>query len=137
MFRPVNYKELFNLRHAELRNVIERIIGVFKKRFKIVREDNYYPMTMQARLIPALCALHNFIRIHDPSDDMDITQEEIDEMLEDERPSVEGNLQTGVTAVETERASRWREQIAQSMWVQYRDYNDWRNARRRDTQRFL
>ncbi|XP_052622502.1 uncharacterized protein LOC128127837 [Lactuca sativa] len=34
---PVNAKELFNLRHASLRNAIERSFGVLKRRFPITR----------------------------------------------------------------------------------------------------
>ena len=33
---PQNYKELFNLRHASARNVIERSFGVLKKRWSIL-----------------------------------------------------------------------------------------------------
>ena len=33
---PENAEELFNLRHASLRNVIERAFGVLKKRFPII-----------------------------------------------------------------------------------------------------
>src|SRR5689334_19273528 len=42
--RPQNAKELFNLRHAQLRNVIERIFGVLKKRFAILNTPMQYPM---------------------------------------------------------------------------------------------
>ena len=34
---PQNQNELFNLRHASLRNVIERIFGIFKSRFLIFK----------------------------------------------------------------------------------------------------
>ena len=34
--RPQNKEELFNLRHSSLRNAIERIFGVIKKRFPIL-----------------------------------------------------------------------------------------------------
>lgn len=34
-YRPQNKEELFNLRHAQLRNAIERILGVVKCRFPI------------------------------------------------------------------------------------------------------
>ncbi len=34
--KPQNPKELFNLRHAQLRNVVERIFGVVKKRFPVL-----------------------------------------------------------------------------------------------------
>ena len=45
--RPQNSKELFNLRHAQLRNVIERIFGVMKKRFPILNKSMEYPMHRQ------------------------------------------------------------------------------------------
>ena len=35
--KPRDYKELFNLRHAQLRNHIERAIGILKMRFPILR----------------------------------------------------------------------------------------------------
>ena len=35
-FSPVNKEELFNLRHAQTRNVIECIFGVLKQHFRIL-----------------------------------------------------------------------------------------------------
>ena len=35
--KPENAKELFNLRHSSLRNAVERIFGVDKRRFKIMK----------------------------------------------------------------------------------------------------
>jgi hypothetical protein len=60
--RPVNAKELFNLRHAQARNVIERIFGVLKQRFRILLLPPRYPLDFQARIPAALCALQNFIQ---------------------------------------------------------------------------
>ncbi|KAL7598542.1 uncharacterized protein LOC111904800 [Lactuca sativa] len=37
---PQNSKELFNLRHASLRNTIERAFGVLKRRFPIIRNED-------------------------------------------------------------------------------------------------
>jgi len=34
--RPENAKELFNLRHSSLRNVIERIFGILKRQWQIL-----------------------------------------------------------------------------------------------------
>src|ERR1700731_2614135 len=65
---PRNYQELFNLRHTQLRNIIERIFGVFKKRFKVLVIPQEYNIKTQAKLVSALAVLHNFIRIHDPED---------------------------------------------------------------------
>lgn len=44
---PQNAKELFNLRHASLRNAIERIFGVMKKRFPILTAAPEYPFDAQ------------------------------------------------------------------------------------------
>ena len=66
---PQDAEELFNLRHAQARNVVERILGVLKRRFVLLEASPEYPFDMQARFIPALGAVHNFLRIHDPSDE--------------------------------------------------------------------
>ena len=68
IYRPANPQELFNLRHASARNVIERIFGILKRRFRILLLSPEYDMGIQAQVPPALCALHNFIRYHDPSE---------------------------------------------------------------------
>lgn len=78
-------------------------------------------METRIRLVPALCALHNFIQIYNPQDEMDISNEEIQMYIEAERPA-EGELQCGISAEETARSLARREQIAQEMWVQYREY---------------
>jgi hypothetical protein len=67
-FRPANKKELFNLRHAQARNVIERIFGVLKRRFRILVIPPEYSVKVQAQIPSALSAIHNFIKIHDPND---------------------------------------------------------------------
>ena len=67
-FRPANKEELFNLRHAQARNVIERIFGVLKRRFCILVIPPEYSVKVQAQIPSALCAIHNFIKIHDPND---------------------------------------------------------------------
>jgi hypothetical protein len=60
--KPENYKELFNLRHASLCNVIERIFGVLKRKYQILRRAAEYSVDTQTRIILACCALHNFVR---------------------------------------------------------------------------
>lgn len=59
---PTNAKELFNLRHAQARNVIERIFGVLKQRFRILLLPPHYSLDFQPRIPVALCALQNFIK---------------------------------------------------------------------------
>jgi hypothetical protein len=60
-------------------------------------------METQIHLIPALCALHNFIHIYDPLDEMDITDEEVQMYLATER-SADGELQQGVSVEEVARS---------------------------------
>jgi len=62
-YMPQNYKELFNLRHAQARNVIERIFGVLRKRFPIIVQAPEFSLAMQSKLVVACCVLHNFIRV--------------------------------------------------------------------------
>jgi len=85
-------------------------------------------MDIQARVPAALCALHNFMRRHEPDalcgdlDDADIEEEwniladmeeEVDEVLY-------GHLGDGpTTAAERRRAEALRDRIAQEMWVDY------------------
>jgi hypothetical protein len=68
---PATKEELFNLRHASLRNAVERIFGVLKKRFPILTTPCEYPMHTQARIVLAVTALHNFIRMHSDTVELD------------------------------------------------------------------
>ena len=68
MCSPASKEELFNLRHSSARNIIERIFGVLKRRFRILLLAPEYQPEIQARIPAALCALHNFIQHHDPSE---------------------------------------------------------------------
>ena len=35
-----------------------------------------YSLAVQAKLVPALCVLHNFIRIHDPEDEEELDSDD-------------------------------------------------------------
>jgi hypothetical protein len=41
---PKTYQELFNLRHSTLRNEVERIFGVLKRRFPFLKTDIEYDL---------------------------------------------------------------------------------------------
>ncbi|CDO77576.1 hypothetical protein BN946_scf184936.g1 [Trametes cinnabarina] len=117
--KPVNKEELFNLRHAKLRNAIERIFGILKKRFPILRAGCEYDMKYQVRLPPALCALHNFIRIYDPSEIQDFQ----DVQGDPDRAPQTGELAEGpATRAERSRADSRRDYIAQTMWESYQGW---------------
>lgn len=61
-------QELFNYRHASLRNVVERTFGVLKRRFRILNGMNNYPLDKQGKIVIASCVLHNLIRMYNMED---------------------------------------------------------------------
>lgn len=120
--RPCNKEELFNLRHAMARNVIERIFGVLKHRFRILILSPKYSLQVQAQIPAALCAIHNFIHLHDieegplpgaesaPDED---TSEAPDAAADE--PERHANTQDNTT----NGMSNTRNRIAEAMWNQY------------------
>ncbi|XP_050139021.1 uncharacterized protein LOC126615254 [Malus sylvestris] len=110
---PVNANELFNLRHASLRNVVERIFGVFKSRFTIVKSAPPFPIKTQAKLVLAFAGLHNFLRKECRSDEFSIEQED------DESEDEENDDELGNQTQEQQRqiANAWRAGIATNMWT--------------------
>jgi len=98
-----------------LRNVIERIFGVLKNCFKILLLPPHYGMDMQARIPPALCFVHNVIRVHDPSDltdycDLDLVLGSYDA----------GELAEGPPNEESRaHAQTRRDAIAHQIWADY------------------
>ena len=115
---PTNQFELFNLQHASGRNVIERIFGVLKWRFKILIYPPEISMDLQARLPAALAAIHNFIRDLDPADLSDFQ-----EVVDPQPGWHSGDLADGLPAhAERDRANNRRDVIAGAMWVQYQQH---------------
>jgi hypothetical protein len=125
-------EELFNLRHSQARNVVERIFGVLKRRWGVFSRAPEYPMETQAMLVPAIAALHNFLRIHDGSDDaQDLENEARDtpqhegtgrlgEFLELEPREISPEeLGMYISDEEKARASARRDRIAKQMWDDY------------------
>nr|GMC67906.1 protein ALP1-like [Ipomoea batatas] len=114
---PENDVELFNLRHASLRNVIERIFGIFKSRFTIFKSAPLFPYKTQAELVLACAGLHNFLRKECRSDEFPI------ELDSDDSPSplpmndIDNFEQLFETQEQQrEHANEWRAKIALDMW---------------------
>lgn len=113
---PQSREECFNMKHSKARNVVERVFGVLKMRFGILRSHSYYPIRTQLRIITACCLLHNFIKEEmavDPVEE-EYTQWERDHLY-DEIPPEEY-----ITQVET--TNEWttmRDNLATQM------YNHW------------
>ncbi|KAG6531611.1 hypothetical protein ZIOFF_005426 [Zingiber officinale] len=89
---PQNYKELFNWRHSQARNVIERAFGLLKKRWAILRSPSFYPLKTQNRIILACMLLHNFIRSEMPDDPIEeVNDEDIDNFISMENGATSQN----------------------------------------------
>ncbi|KAL6546493.1 hypothetical protein OROMI_022214 [Orobanche minor] len=121
---PRNASELFNLRHASLRNVIERIFGIFKSRFMIFKTASPFPFQIQAELVLACAGLHNFLRKECRSDEFPIELEEDQASphldMEDENHELLSQSQLEQRA----EANSWRASIANAMWEMRPRYNN-------------
>jgi len=63
---------LFNLRHSQCRNSIERIFGLVKRRFPILKTAPEYPFPSQIKLVLASTALYNIMRRHQQPQEFDV-----------------------------------------------------------------
>ena len=127
-FSPLNREELFNLRHASARNVVEQIFGILKQQFRILLLPTKFPLDVQARIPTALSALHNFIHTHhsdhddplesdsDEHNDNGDNQQQVHDQYVD-RSEVEDNA----SDVDGQTAKQMWDHIAQSMWDDYQN----------------
>ena len=61
--KPVSPAELFNLRHSQLRNVVERTFGVMKSQWQILQTVVQGGIDMCNKVVLCCSVLHNFTRI--------------------------------------------------------------------------
>ncbi|XP_062020903.1 uncharacterized protein LOC133737341 [Rosa rugosa] len=109
---PENARELFNIRHASLRNVVERIFGVLKSRFTIFKTAPPFPFKTQAELVLACAGLHNFLHKECRSDLFPVEPEDEEDSEHEEDPEDEFQTQDQ----QREEANDWRMEIANHMW---------------------
>lgn len=119
--KPESLKELFNLRHSSLRNVVERTFGIFKRRFQIFEAAPPFSSLVQARLVYACTALHNFLTSHG-------AVEPIPEFLYDENnhyTQYSGADNILASTADTQRTNMdiFRNELAERMWIDYIKYN--------------
>ncbi|KAK4709670.1 hypothetical protein R3W88_004183 [Solanum pinnatisectum] len=69
-------EELFNMKHARARNVIERAFGLLKGRWGILRSSSWYSVKVHNRIISACCLIHNYIHREMDVDPLDMAMEE-------------------------------------------------------------
>ena len=123
--KPADREELFNLRHAQAQNCIERIFGVLKKRFRILLLAPEYKKdkALQSRIPTALSAIHNFIRHHDPDEDR-LPDSHADSMLPhagDNHTFAPPPATQSAAAARRDVDNR-RDTIAQAMWDSYQTF---------------
>ncbi|KAH0633714.1 hypothetical protein KY284_036500 [Solanum tuberosum] len=99
-------EELFNMRHARARNVIERAFGLLKGRWGILRSSSWYSVKIHNRIISACCLIHNFIHREMEVDPLDI---DIEEQMEYQHENID-------VIESSEEWTTWRDELAQSMW---------------------
>ena len=105
------------------RNVIERIFGVLKRRFSLMVASPEYSETKQAKFVPALCVLHNFISTYEQDIvDAPITQLGSGMGCSHRTTRAEVPRPAWVSEGEELSASARRDKIAKDMWIDYQQY---------------
>lgn len=114
--RPQNYKELFNHRHAVLRNHVERTLGVLKKRFPILKVGTFHKIKNQVKIPVAAAILHNIIR------SLKGDEKWLDNQPDNIPPENFVNLPDGDEDNDqsTDQGNNLRDVIAQQMWNDFR-----------------
>jgi hypothetical protein len=117
--RPLNAKELFNLRHSQLRNIIERVFGILKKRFPILNLMSSYSMEKQVAIVKSCFIVHNFIKANQDYED---AYDQWDENEDANNVNDNDGEEEEVHGINGVGAAAWRDSIANAMWEQYQDY---------------
>ncbi|XP_073042010.1 uncharacterized protein [Primulina eburnea] len=123
---PEDAKELFNLHHASLRNVIERIFGIFKSRFKIFKTAPPFPYTTQAELVLACAGLHNFLQKECRCDEFPVEPDNEVPQPSSEQIYEDNNFDQIFDTEEQQRANSnpWRDAIGNRMWSDVDDIDN-------------
>lgn len=119
-----NAKELFNHRHAKVRNCVERAFGVLKKCFQCLARPSFYSERIQANTVIACAIIHNFLLRRSGRDEFynrtlhPTTEEEDFHTPGDTEVTQDGTTQVG--SADVRRGGVIRDQIASQMWNDYR-----------------
>ncbi|KAH9688209.1 DDE Tnp4 domain-containing protein [Citrus sinensis] len=113
--QPRGKKEIFNHAHSSLRCTIERTFGVWKNRWKILRQMPSFPFSKQVKIVIASMVLHNFIRRYADNDQEFQPFDNDDELLptsESENQREENNEEQSTSSFNVRDMDQEREQIA-------------------------
>lgn len=119
--KPETPQKLFNLRHAQARNAVERIFGIFKKRFAFMATGSKHKIKDQIKLILVCVCLHNFICANNKEHDYPDIQEAFSttssttpsNRTQSQEYTLADNAEDRISIVEL------RNRIAQKMWDDY------------------
>jgi DDE superfamily endonuclease len=118
---PSNPKELFNLRHSSLRNIIERVFGVVKRKFKILRVQSEYSLTSQIQLVPALACITNIIHWYEGEEIFESEDNDTEiEGIHFDEAFAQAMEQSSAQAYKD--AAKFWDELAQQMWTDYQNY---------------
>ena len=108
--QPRCAEELFNMKHASARNVIERCFGLLKMRWSILRSPSFYPVRIHNRVILACCLLHNFIR-------MEMSYDPLEDILDSNETTNIGNDEEFIATLGSNDSwTAWRNELASQMF---------------------
>lgn len=120
--KPKTKEELFNLRHTKLRNVVERIFGVFKARFHIFdKARDGYSIDTQVKLVYALTGVHNFINSYKETDaDLEWARLSPGVRKQYDRQQIKEDASTQISK---QYNNELRDTIAELNWASYLEYH--------------
>lgn len=110
---PRTARELFNLRHAKLRQVVERTIGLFKRRWRMLGSSSECSIDTFNAAVYSCAHLHNMIG-NDVNPVVDVDASDTDT---GDAESDAGGIVSGPAS--TPSACAWRDGIADAMWAEY------------------
>jgi hypothetical protein len=101
---------------------------VLKRRFRILLLAPEYSLQIQARIPAALCAVHNFISIHDPAEGTILTVDDDD----DNDAALDHGHEAFAATAEIDTPLMRRDGIAQAMWDDYLEIRQQRDVGNED-----
>ncbi|KAL5790503.1 hypothetical protein ACOSQ2_005391 [Xanthoceras sorbifolium] len=105
--QPSGSRKIFNYMHLSLRSVIERCLGMWKARWRILQNMHNYKFDKQVAIVAASMALHNFIRREANADvEFQSYDENQDYVSEDEEPFVDLTIDESEMGVIRDRIAR-------------------------------
>ncbi|KAF6167107.1 hypothetical protein GIB67_041362 [Kingdonia uniflora] len=119
--QPRSAQELFNHRHASLRDVIQRCCDCLKARFPILQLAPPYAFPTQRDLILAACVIHNHIRREERNDWLFNIFEK--KGLEEEDDMEDESDTQSTSLMQDQSAFLLRNSIASTMWSNF--MNEW------------